>query len=239
MKHLILAVIFLTGSAVADDVTIPNTFTAGTPARAAEVNANFNAVEASVDDNAANIVLVSQNVSTHAQSISSNAQSISSNSQSISSNSQSTSANAQRISSNDQDIEAIAQSVSSIIAPPAFEFVGFSSAQVDGAAGFFGMKAACQAEFGPNSRMATSEEIIESTIQPTLPAPAAWVRQKIVPTGSIVDYSGVLGFNNSLNCNSWTQDIGGTYRGLVVLPNGGFRLDACAPLRPVACSISQ
>jgi hypothetical protein len=42
-------------AAFAGDVTIPNTFTAGTTAKAAEVNANFAAVEAAVDDNDARI----------------------------------------------------------------------------------------------------------------------------------------------------------------------------------------
>lgn len=37
--------------ALASDVTIPNTFQSGTPAVAAEVNANFTAVETAVDDN--------------------------------------------------------------------------------------------------------------------------------------------------------------------------------------------
>lgn len=57
MKKLtaILGVLGLSAAAFADDLTIPNTFTAGTPARAADVNANFTAVEASVDDNAADI----------------------------------------------------------------------------------------------------------------------------------------------------------------------------------------
>ena len=53
----------------ADDLTIPNTFTAGTPARAAEVNANFTAVEASVDDNAANITTNTTKIAANATSI--------------------------------------------------------------------------------------------------------------------------------------------------------------------------
>ena len=159
MKKLTLATLLIVGTAAADDLTLPNTFQAGTPARAAEVNANFSAVETSVDDNAADIAVVSASVQTYAQNISSNTQNISLNGQNISSN-------AQNISSNDQEIEVVSQTVSSLIAPPAFSFVGFSTAQVDGGAGFFGMNAACQADFGPDSRMATSEEIIESTLQP-------------------------------------------------------------------------
>lgn len=45
----------LTVAAVASDVTIPNVFTSGTTASAAQVNANFAAVEAAVDDNDARI----------------------------------------------------------------------------------------------------------------------------------------------------------------------------------------
>jgi len=37
--------------AVADTLDVPNTFTSGTPARASEVNANFSAAEAAVNDN--------------------------------------------------------------------------------------------------------------------------------------------------------------------------------------------
>ncbi len=40
----------------ADEVDVPNTFSAGEPAVAEEVNANFEALEASVDDNAVRIV---------------------------------------------------------------------------------------------------------------------------------------------------------------------------------------
>ena len=49
-----LAVLGL-GIALASDVTIPNTFVANTPALAAEVNANFAAVEAAIDDNDARL----------------------------------------------------------------------------------------------------------------------------------------------------------------------------------------
>jgi hypothetical protein len=225
MKNLIFTAIFLTGSAMADDLTIPNTFQAGTPARAAEMNANFSAVETSVDDNAADMAIVSQNVATYVQNISSNAQGISSN--------------AQNISSNDQDIDVIAQNVSSLIAPAAFNFVGFSSAQVDGGAGFFGMHAACQADFGPDSRMATSEEIIESTIQPTLAAPSAWVREKS-GSSDLYDYSGARrGPDLTFSCLAWTSNTLSNANGLTVLPNGGFQLQGCRILRPVACSMSQ
>lgn len=41
----------IAASATASDLTVPNTFTAGTAAVAAEVNANFTAVESAVDDN--------------------------------------------------------------------------------------------------------------------------------------------------------------------------------------------
>jgi len=49
---VIIGVIFFsTVGASAGDLTIPNTFTSGTPAVAAEVNANFNETETAVDDN--------------------------------------------------------------------------------------------------------------------------------------------------------------------------------------------
>ena len=50
--------IFLATSAAADDLTIPNTFQLNTPARAADVNANFTAIDVSVNDNAAGIATV-------------------------------------------------------------------------------------------------------------------------------------------------------------------------------------
>ena len=71
--------LLLSGICLADDLTIPNTFTAGTPARAADVNANFTAVEASVDDNAADIVGNSANIESNTTAIAVNSGNISSN----------------------------------------------------------------------------------------------------------------------------------------------------------------
>lgn len=48
---LFLFVLIVTVPATAGQLTIPNTFTAGSPARASEVNANFNAVKVAVDNN--------------------------------------------------------------------------------------------------------------------------------------------------------------------------------------------
>ena len=47
--------------AFAGPVTIPNTFTAGTPARASEVNANFNAVATAVNDNDSRLKTIETN----------------------------------------------------------------------------------------------------------------------------------------------------------------------------------
>lgn len=48
---IILPACLVSYSALAGNVTIPNTFTSGTPAVAAEVNANFSALETAVNDN--------------------------------------------------------------------------------------------------------------------------------------------------------------------------------------------
>ena len=52
IRNLLIAPLIATSCLIqADTVTIPNTFTANTPAVAAQVNANFTAVKTSVDDN--------------------------------------------------------------------------------------------------------------------------------------------------------------------------------------------
>lgn len=56
----IISLAFVLGDqmALAGELTIPNTFTSGTEARAAEVNANFTAVETEVDDNDSRITVL-------------------------------------------------------------------------------------------------------------------------------------------------------------------------------------
>src|ERR1017187_5087620 len=51
-------------SVVAGTVTIPNVFAAGTPARAADVNADFSAVATGVNGNAQNIATLQTTVTT-------------------------------------------------------------------------------------------------------------------------------------------------------------------------------
>ncbi|MBI3188770.1 MAG: hypothetical protein HYZ31_13000 [Gammaproteobacteria bacterium] len=57
---------------LADSLTVPNTFTAGTPAIAADVNANFAAVKAAVDDNNARITTNTSDINSNAAAITSN-----------------------------------------------------------------------------------------------------------------------------------------------------------------------
>ena len=65
---LVLGITFIYNIQAAD-LTIPNTFTAGTPAVAADVNANFTAVESAVDDNNTNITTNATGITTNAAGI--------------------------------------------------------------------------------------------------------------------------------------------------------------------------
>jgi len=83
----------------AGEVTIPNTFSAGTPAVADEVNANFAAVETAVDDNAANI-------SDNAADILSSEADITANSSAISANASAIAAHADSITTHQSRLAA-------------------------------------------------------------------------------------------------------------------------------------
>ncbi|MEW5742366.1 MAG: tail fiber domain-containing protein [Myxococcota bacterium] len=64
VKAAISTALLVGATALASNVTLPHVFTSGTPARAAEVNANFSAVKTSVDDNHARLQTAEGNVST-------------------------------------------------------------------------------------------------------------------------------------------------------------------------------
>lgn len=94
-----------TGTATfASSVTIPNTFTSGTPAVAAEVNANFDALAVGVNDNDSRVTTNTSNISTNATGISTNQGNIATNSTNISSNDTDIAANAAAIATNATDI---------------------------------------------------------------------------------------------------------------------------------------
>lgn len=66
MKRLFIlcCTVGIAPAAIADEVDIPHQFSAGTPAIAAEVNANFDAVEVAVDDNAQRVVALETGLGT-------------------------------------------------------------------------------------------------------------------------------------------------------------------------------
>jgi len=121
-----------------------------------------------------------------------------------------------------------------------FRFIGFTDTlpnTIDGGQGMIAMHELCQDDFGPNSRMCTSEEF---WLSPNAEAPAAdaWLHPVFLEERSL-DFSGVEQANSTLSCAGWTS-IGDATPGLVVTTAGksavrstfGF---SCNVARPVTC----
>lgn len=70
VRHLLPFLALVWTSAQAGQLTIPNTFQANTPAVAAQVNANFNAVEIAVDDNHTRITALENGAASNTTQIS-------------------------------------------------------------------------------------------------------------------------------------------------------------------------
>ena len=111
--HLTAAVIFgLSGSVtIASNVTIPNSFTSGTPAVAAEVNANFDAVATGVNDNDSRTTTNTSDIATNAAVIGTNTADIATNASAIGTNVTNIGVNTAAIATNTADITALQNSV--------------------------------------------------------------------------------------------------------------------------------
>ncbi|MFO7594402.1 MAG: hypothetical protein R6X15_10210 [Pseudomonadota bacterium] len=103
----VIAVSTWTTSAMAGQVDTMTTFEADTPAVAAEVNGNFDAVKSAVDDNDSRITANEENINTNTDNITVNTDSIATNTGNIT-------ANTDSIATNQDDIAAIQSDASSL-----------------------------------------------------------------------------------------------------------------------------
>lgn len=91
----------------ADTVTIPNTFSAGNTAVAAEVNDNFTAVKSAVDANDVLIRANASDIATNVTDIATNTSAIAINTSGVASNTSDIALNISDIASNDADINSL------------------------------------------------------------------------------------------------------------------------------------
>jgi hypothetical protein len=130
-------------------------------------------------------------------------------------------------------------------AAAAMQLIGATTDTQYGGGGIVARSVACQADFGPEARWCTSEEVMNTVDIPDfgpLGNDKLWVRPTFVsfaiaPDGSLfaLDASGKRGDPYSLmTCGSWTSSLGA---GLAVRPGGGgFNLPVCSvPLRSACC----
>ena len=108
-----------------------------------------------------------------------------------------------------------------------FRFIGFTDTDdvnhtIASDQGMILMHALCQDDFGPNSRMCTSEEF---WLSPNAEAPAA--------QSSWFLTDGVTG-GNQHTCNAWTSTTDGIF-GLVVTTDGKTGKGGCDVAHPVTC----
>jgi len=129
--------------------------------------------------------------------------------------------------------------------PVRWQIVGFTSASYLGNEGVLGFTRHCQTEFS-DSRVCTSQEVMDTVAVPGSLTGSAWVRPVFVPVsvaryglqGTIqmaLDASGRTGSApGTLNCNGWSSPSSSA-RGLVVSDAGSFSTRACNVTFSVAC----
>ncbi len=118
--------------------------------------------------------------------------------------------------------------------PPSgvFEFVGFSVGTVTGGVGIPAMHATCQADFGADSRMCTSEEyFLSPAASAPGPDPADWAWVHPGPFGSSFEFTSI---STLRSCDGWGVVVN-TKFGATVMETGIVRNVSCDNAQLVTC----
>lgn len=121
---------------------------------------------------------------------------------------------------------------------PVMQLAGFTTAPLVGHVGALELNIACRNQFS-ESRLCTSEEVLNTGSPPALTAVWAWVRPSFSPLAtasagpSVVDASGVSGDPAEFTCGGWKETT--PFKGLAVDNTGAFDLMDCGAAMPVAC----
>ena len=126
-------------------------------------------------------------------------------------------------------------------APVQYQIAGYSSTRVEGDSGYAGLNAACQIDYGPAARMASTSEILNT---PNLPDGSgtisrAWIQGAPHPANREVEMvTGAIasGQYRTVNCDGWRFHT--TYRAIAIAP-GNFSAtnEFCHNPSHVVCSI--
>ena len=121
-----------------------------------------------------------------------------------------------------------------------FKFAGFSTATVTGSSGYYGMNNACKASFGPDARMANSQEVIESSDVPAQTG-TAWLQGLLHPKDAFIDNSSgyAIASDSTLTCKGWSSSSGADHGLSVDGSNFAMSSQFCYISSPVACSIPE
>ena len=229
MRSLLVFMFLLCTGMAYSQTQVPNEFQAGEPAKASEVNENFDALETAIDENAADIQSIQVSSVVWEGSWESG---IVYAELSLVEYQGSTYIAAQDTSGvEDPTMDSYWSLFASGGYPTPFEFTGVTAATIAIGGGRYSLLNLCQAEFGENARIARPSEIHNSTVIPAFNGERAWVESPVYEvTSSQIDQ----------NCYSFltaeTASLA-TY----LTPTGLIRTETgpCIGTYPVACSVLQ